>query len=92
MPMWARKKYWRLEAAAQSAGVPLDTVDRLFILDRGIINPKRRAGNWEAASADSVFLESYLHVVNFLMMESERASPSIVDVRTESASGWKSLA
>jgi hypothetical protein len=30
------------------------------------------SGKWEAGNADSVFLESYLHVVNFLSGESER--------------------
>jgi hypothetical protein len=90
---WARKEYLRLEAAAQSAGVASDCVDRLFILDRGIINPQKRAGKWEAGNADSVFLESYLHVVNFLARESDRRKP--VDWQMygpETASDWKRLA
>ena len=89
---WAGKEYLRLEAAAKSAGVAPDCVDRLFSLDRGIINPQKRAGKWEAGNADFVFLESYLHVVNFLARESERRKP--VDWQMygpESASGWKPL-
>ena len=87
---WAGKEYMRLVAAAKSAGVSTDFVDRLFILDRGIVNPQKRAGKWEAGSADSVFLESYLHVVNFLGRESERRRPvdwQMYGPRT--ASGWK---
>ncbi len=90
---WAGKEYLRLEAAAKSAGVAPDCVDRLFILDRGIINPQKRAGKWEAGNADSVFLESYLHVVNFLARESDRRKP--VDWQMygpKSASDWKRLA
>jgi hypothetical protein len=88
---WVGKEYLRLRAAAHSAGVAPDCVDRLFILDRGIINPQKRAGKWEAGSADSVFLESYLHVVNFLARESERRKP--VDWQMygpRSGKGWKS--
>jgi len=90
---WAKKEYERLTTAAASAGVAPDCVDRLIVLDRGLINPQKGAGKWEAGKADSVFLESYLHVVNFLARESERRKP--VDWQIygpESASGWKSLA
>src|SRR5437899_7341678 len=55
---WAAKEYHRLHKAAKSAGVSMDCVDRLFILDRGIINPQKQAGRWEEGDADSVFLES----------------------------------
>ena len=89
---WAGKEYLRLGVAAKAAGVAPDCVDRVVILDRGIINPLRRAGKWEAGNADSVFLESYLHVVNFLGRESERRKP--VDWQMygpRSASGWRPL-
>ena len=89
---WAGKEYLRLAAAAKSAGVAQDCVDRLIILDRGIINPQKRSGKWEAGNADSVFLESYLNIVNFLSRESERRKP--VDWQMyapEGASGWKPL-
>ena len=89
---WAGKEYLRLRAAAKSAGVALNCVDRLFLLDRGIINPQQGTGKWQADSTDSVFLESYLNVVNFLARESERRKP--VDWQMygpEGASGWKAL-
>ncbi len=90
---WTEKEYRRLEAAARAARVAPDCVDRLFILDRGIINPQKRAGKWETGNADSVFLESYLHIVNFLGRESERRKP--VDWQMygpRSTRGWKTLA
>jgi hypothetical protein len=89
---WAQKEYRRLSLAAKSAGVSPDCVDRLFVLDRGIINPQRPAGKWDARNAGSVFLESYLHIVNFLGRESERRKP--VDWQMygpRRASGWKTL-
>ena len=72
---WAGKEYQRLASTAKSVGVAQDCVDRLFILDRGIINPQERAGKWEAGNADSVFLESHLHIVNFLGRECVRRKP-----------------
>lgn len=89
---WAVKELQRVRTAAETNRVSTDCVDRLFILDRGIIDPQRPAGKWEAGSPDSLFLESYLHVVNFLARESARRKP--VDWQMygpETASGWKSL-
>jgi len=89
---WAHKEYLRLLSAAKSSRAAPDCVERLFVLDRGIINPQRRAGKWEAANAASVFLESYLHIVNFLGREVERRKPvdwQVYGPRTNS--GWKSF-
>jgi hypothetical protein len=89
---WAKKEYGRLVVAATSAGVTPDCVDRLFVLDRGIINPRKRAGKWESGNADSIFLETYLHIMNFLGRESGRRKP--VDWQIygpRSAPGWKPL-
>ena len=81
-----------MEAAAKSAGVARDYVDRLVILDRGIINPEQKVGKWDAGKADSVFLESYLHIVNFVGRESKRRDPvdwQMYGPRT--ARGWTPL-
>ena len=89
---WPQKEYRRLVLAAKSAGVPVDCVDRLFVLDRGIINPQKPAGKWEIGQGNSIFLESYLHIVNFLLRESARRRP--VDWQMygpKNAPGWKAL-
>jgi hypothetical protein len=89
---WLSKEFKRLGTAAKSAGVSLDHIDRLFVLDRGIINPQKPAGKWETGSGSSIFLESYLHIVNFLMRESARRRP--VDWQMygpRSAFGWRAL-
>jgi hypothetical protein len=90
---WPSKEYLRLEAAAKSAGVARDCVDRIVVLDRGMINPQKKAAKWESGSADSVFLETYLHIVNFLGREALRRRP--VDWQlygAKGAKGWKGLA
>lgn len=90
---WPSKEYLRLEAAAKSAGVLRDCVDRIVVLDRGMINPQKKAAKWESGNADSVFLETYLHIVNFLGREALRRRP--VDWQLYGArgvKGWKTLA
>jgi hypothetical protein len=89
---WAKKEHRRLAAAAMSAGAVPDCVDRLIILDRGIINPQKAYGKWEAGKSDSIFLEAYLHIMNFLGRESKRREA--VDWQIygpRSARGWKTL-
>jgi hypothetical protein len=89
---WTKKEFERMREAAKEANAPKDCVDRLIVLDRGILNPLRDAGKWESGEADSIFLEAYLHIVNFLGRESQRREP--VDWQMygpRKYSGWKSL-
>jgi hypothetical protein len=88
---WAGKEYLRLDKAAKSAGVSRDCVDSLFILDRGIINPGNKVGKWEAGNANSVFLESYLHIMNFIGRESSRRKPVDWKIYGPRSGGWKAL-
>jgi len=89
---WTEKEFRRLGIAAKEAGTAIDAVDRLFILDRGIINPQKSAGKWETGDAGGVFLESYLHIVNFLDREAYRRKPvdwQMYGPRT--SPGWTAL-
>lgn len=89
---WLAKEQLRLHSAAQNAGASLDSVDRLIVLDRGLINPAASAGKWDAGADASIFLESYLHLVNFLARESRRRPP--VDWQVygpRNTKGWKTI-
>lgn len=89
---WTGKEFERIKSAAKSANTGLDSIDRFFVLDRGIINPLKPAGKWIERDANSVFLESYLHIMNFLGRESGRREA--VDWQMygpRSSKGWKSL-
>jgi hypothetical protein len=89
---WPAKEHLRLVSAAKNAGASLDFVDRLVVLDRGIINPAASVAKWDAGSDASIFLESYLHMVNFLGRESRRRPP--VDWQVygpRSSRGWKNI-
>ncbi len=88
---WMDKENMRLLSAATAAKVTPDCIDRLFILDRGIISPMK-VGKWEQGVPDSIFLDTYLHIVNFLNRESRRRQP--VDWQIygpRSSPGWKPL-
>lgn len=89
---WPDKENVRLRSAAGKVGVDVDCIDRLIVIDRGIINPAKAVGKWEAGNTGSLFLESYLHIVNFISRESRRRTPIDWQVYgPRSAQGWRQL-
>ena len=67
-------------------------IDRVLVLDRGMINPPFKRGTDESVIA-SVFQQWFINLVNFLARENGRRPP--VDWQTytkQSMPGWKSLA
>jgi hypothetical protein len=71
---WAQKEFDRAKNAAVHADADLDVVDRLFVLDRGIIHPALGVAALEENSV-GLFLEFYLHLINFLTRERGRRPP-----------------
>jgi hypothetical protein len=68
---WAQKEFNRIKNAASAADGSLDLVDQVLVLDRGVIRPKSA----EAVMRDEdkgIFLEFYLHLMNFLTREKRR--------------------
>jgi len=89
---WLDKEYARITQAASRSKADLDCVDRVVVLDRGIINPSAGRGKSVSGDDQSVFLDAYLHLVNFLARESRRREPvdwQIYGPRT--AQGWRQL-
>ena len=68
---WAQKELDRIKSAAASAPVALDAIDRVIVLERGIILPQPRTAILKDDS-DGLFLEFYLHLANFLTRERRR--------------------
>jgi hypothetical protein len=68
---WAQKEFDRIKIAAGTAQCELNIIDRVFVIDRGIMRPQvRQASTLE--NSKGVFLEFYIHLVNFLMREKSR--------------------
>lgn len=89
---WLNKEFARIQSASSAAGAELDVMDLLVVLNRGMINPGNSTGK-SVAQDDVIFLEFYLHLVNFINRERERRPP--VDWQVYSARsfpGWIKLA
>ncbi len=72
---WLAKEFERIESAASTAGSSTDLVDRVVVLDRGMINPASATGKAADSDGESIFLELYLHLVNFINRERDRRPP-----------------
>jgi len=86
---WVRKEHDRAMEAAKLEGVDPDVVDRILVLSRGFILPGKGVGKEERDDAQSVFLDFYLHLMNFLTRETKRRDP--IDWQNYGASfreGW----
>ncbi len=69
---WTAKEFGRLQAAAEKAKVGDDVVDLVVVLDRGLINPGKAVGKSIGDEPMGIFMEFYLHVINFLNREYRR--------------------
>jgi hypothetical protein len=89
---WPDKEHARVMSAANNAKAPLDYIDRVIALDRGMLHPSAEVGKWVANDDTSLFLDTFLHIVNFLARETKRREPidwQIYGPRT--AKGWSKI-
>lgn len=86
---WAQKEFERAKWAANAAGCGLDIIDRVVVLDRGILRPQIGAASIGENSA-GIFLDFYIHLINFLTRE--RARRPTIDWTAYTARGrWLKL-
>jgi hypothetical protein len=69
---WSSKEFGRVCTAAGGAKVSEDLVDLVVVLDRGLINPGKGVGKSIGEDPMEIFMEFYLHVINFLNREYQR--------------------
>ena len=89
---WASAEYARISAAASLHDQEISAIDRVIVLDRGVILPKDKLSRTEDATAESLFLEFYLHITNFILREHKRREP--IDWQLygpRSTPGWKKI-
>lgn len=89
---WLSKEFSRIRKAAEEKRTALDAVERVIVLGRGMINPCNGHGKDQQEDDEGIFLEYYLHLVNFLSRERTRRPP--VDWQMYShrtASGWRAI-
>lgn len=87
---WAQAEFDRTKLAATRAGGNVDNVDRVIVLDRGILRPQVGAASVGENSA-GIFLDFYIHVMNFLTRE--RSRRPVIDWTAYTSRGrWTKLA
>jgi hypothetical protein len=69
---WPQAEYDRLLEVAAKQETPLSYIDRLMVLDRGLINPMKGQGKTADGDPITLFAEFFLHLVNFLERERNR--------------------
>lgn len=89
---WMKKEFGRIVEAAKSCGAPLNVIERVVVLGRGMINPCSSTGKELADDDQGIFLEYYLNLVNFLYRERARRKPVDWQVYSgRSAKGWSKI-
>ncbi|ABD69055.1 hypothetical protein Rfer_1321 [Rhodoferax ferrireducens T118] len=90
---WLNKEFKRLELAATSVKGKLNLIDVVYVLNRGMIRPAKNAGKTNDKDELNMFLEFYLHLVNFLRREMPRRPAMDWQAYSSKTSrGWLPLA
>lgn len=89
---WAKNEWKRYKECCDELKVNYNIVDRLVVLDRGIINCPYSKANSSSASDAMVFQEWYINLINYLSRENQRR-PAIdwQAYCARSTKGWASL-
>jgi hypothetical protein len=61
---WMAHEHQRLLAVAAEEKVNPSVIDRIFVADRGILNPIRSQGKLVQEDAEYLFVEFFLHLIN----------------------------
>lgn len=89
---WIEKEFKRLKELSVEKNVSLDVIDRLVVLNRGMIGPESGVGKTQQDDESTIFLEFFFHLANFLRREARRRPPIDWQVYTErNAKGWQKI-
>lgn len=77
---WAEREQARYEQVAAKRGVPVSTIDRIYVADRGLLMPADRLALREDRQNGQALAALVLHVLNFCAREDQRRAP--VDLET----------
>jgi hypothetical protein len=88
---WPQKEYNRFANAVSEKKASISNIDRLIVLDRGLINFADGQGRAIDADPVSLFMEFFLHLINFLERERRRRPPLWQDYAPSHSEGRLSL-
>lgn len=69
---WASKEWRRVREATTSAGVGVEHIDRVLVLDRGMLVPPSATARTAGSEGRGMLREWFLHLHNFLIREAAR--------------------
>lgn len=87
---WDQKEWDRLRRVCDEQGTPTGTIDRLVILDRGIINTAKGISQTRSSDGDAFLTQVFINLANHLERESERR-PSFNPDNYISRADWNEL-
>ena len=90
---WAEKEWRRLCGAVQKEGAALETIDRVLVLDRGLLLPPDARARTIDGEGKGMLREWFLHLTNFVVREASRRPDFDFQSygRTVRRPGWSSL-
>jgi len=77
---WMKKEYSRLLEVAEEECLRIKVIDRLFVVDRGIISPVRAQGRLVEEGPEYLLAELFIHLIDFIERERSRRPPIEWDI------------
>jgi hypothetical protein len=89
---WASKEYTRFARISKELVIPISTIDRVYVLGRGLLIPNEGRGLDESEMPGSGLLQFYMHMLNFLRRENGRRDDvPFLDYAGRMTKGWQTF-
>lgn len=89
---WLDREYRRMVSAAQDAEAGVDAIDRLYVADRGLLQPAAKRGVNDTAQPGRGLMNLYMHLLNFVLRENRNRKPAPYEQYAgRMTSGWQRL-
>ena len=89
---WASREMKRIRETASELSLPVDIIDRVYIVGCGLLHPETGRAVQETQERPLGLLNLYMHVLNFVIRENQNRHSVPYDQYTgRLTSGWKSV-
>ena len=89
---WAASEYQRFAEVARDTNTDLKNIDRIYVANKGIINPVEGLGVDENDHEVVCLMYFFNHILNFIFRENNRRKPVPYELYAgRQSKGWKSL-
>lgn len=89
---WAKNEFLRLKDVSTELKIDYKIIDRIYVVNYGIINPHGEIGVNEESDASLTLLYYYMHILSFLLRESKRRDiVPYLEYAGQMGKGWKKL-